>query len=62
MLNKPKHFSCKNCDCQGSVTFKNKVRFCFGLVKKTYKPEDYYRYCISKGKSRSINEIMYLPL
>jgi hypothetical protein len=57
-LNKIKHFSCKNCDCQDKITFENDIIFCFGLIKKTYHPEDYYRYCIIKNKNRNAQEIM----
>jgi len=58
MLNKKKHFDCKNCICQQKVKFKNKVIFCFGLVKKIYLKGDYYRFCITKKNNRSVNEIM----
>ena len=58
MLNKIKHCSCKNCDGQTKITFKNHVTFCFGLIKKTHVAEDYYRFCIDKGKNRSVTEIM----
>jgi hypothetical protein len=57
-LNKEKHFSCKNCDCREQVKFQNKVIFCFGLIKKIYLEEDYYRFCIIKGKKRNANDIM----
>jgi hypothetical protein len=58
MLNKKKYWNCKNCNCQEKVRFKNKVLFCFGLVKKPYCKEDYYRFCIIKGKNRNANDIM----
>lgn len=58
MLNKKKHFDCKNCNCMERVRFKNNVLFCFGLIKKTYYKEDAYRFCIIKGKKRSANELM----
>ena len=58
MLNKKKHFDCKNCNCLERVKFKNNVFFCFGLVKKTYYKVDNYRFCIIKGKKRNANELM----
>jgi len=58
MLNKKKHFNCKNCDCKERVRFKNNVFFCFGLIKKTYHKEDNYRFCIIKGKKRDAHEVM----
>jgi len=62
MLNKKlsnkKHWDCKNCNCVEKVKFKNNVIFCFGLIKQTYYKEDYYRFCIIKGKKRSAHEIM----
>ena len=58
MLNKKKHFACKNCKCIEKVEFKNKVIFCFGLIIKRYCKEDYYRFCITKGNKRSANDIM----
>lgn len=57
-MNKFKHYSCKNCIKYSHVSFKNKVCFCFGLVKKLNKPDDFYRFCIMKGKQRHSNEIM----
>jgi len=58
MLNKTNHFSCKNCDKSARVEFNNSVAFCFGLVKKLYKPVDHYRFCICKGKKRNVNDLM----
>lgn len=58
MLNKKKHFSCKNCNCQEKIKYKNGVLFCFGLIKKLYDKEDFYRFCIIKGKNRNANDIM----
>jgi len=57
-LNKKKHFSCNNCECQDRVKFKNEVIFCFGLIKKRYYKEDYYRFCVIKNKKRHSQEIM----
>ena len=57
-MNKCKHYSCKNCIRYSYVSFKNNVRFCFGLVKKLNKPDDFYRFCIMKGKKRHAQEIM----
>ena len=57
-LNKKTHFNCKNCDCVERIRFKNNVMFCFGLIKNTYHKEDFYRFCIIKGKNRNANEIM----
>jgi hypothetical protein len=57
-LNKKRHFSCKNCNCQEKVRFKNGVLFCFGLVKKPYYKEDDFRFCIIKNKKRNANEVM----
>ena len=58
MLNKKKHYSCNNCKSKTKVIFKNKLIFCFGLIKKVYKPKDYYRFCIVKNKVKSANDIM----
>jgi len=58
MLNKKKHFDCKNCNCQEKVRFKNAVIFCFGLIKKLYDKEDFYRFCIIKKGNRNCNDIM----
>ena len=58
MLNKKKHFNCKNCNCIERVRFQNNVVFCFGLVKKTYYKVDNYRFCIIKGTKRNANDIM----
>ena len=58
MLNKEKHFSCNNCERRTRVTFTNKIVFCFGLIKKLYKPKDFYRFCIIRGKNKSANDIM----
>ena len=53
-----KHTDCNNCSRSFKVTFKNKIIFCFGLVKKLLIPRDYYRFCIIKGTNRSCTEIM----
>ena len=58
MLSKKKHFNCKNCNCVEKISFQNNVIFCFGLVKKPNPSCDYYRFCITKGKKRSANDIM----
>jgi hypothetical protein len=58
MYNKEKHTSCKNCKLKTSIIFKNKVIFCFGLIKKIYSLKDYYRFCIIKNKNRSCTDIM----
>jgi len=57
MFNKEKHLSCENCEMKCKVIFKN-LFFCFGLVKKLYEPNDYYRYCIVKGDNKNCTEIM----
>ena len=57
-LNKKKHFNCKNCTCQEKVKFLNDVIFCFGLIKKLYCREDFYRFCIIKGTKRNATDIM----
>jgi hypothetical protein len=58
MFNKETHMSCKNCQLKQKVTFKNKVIFCFGLIKKVYKPKDFYRFCIIKNNNKNCTEIM----
>jgi len=62
MLSKKKHFDCKNCKCASKVIFKNKVIFCTGLVKNPNPLCDNFRFCISKGTKRSVNDIMELEL
>ncbi|MFH0806031.1 MAG: hypothetical protein V1901_04100 [Patescibacteria group bacterium] len=57
-LNKKIHFGCKNCEKKTSVEFSNNVKFCFGVTKKQYFPEDYYRFCIEKNKNRNCNDFM----
>ena len=61
MLKKPlkTHFNCKNCTRTARVSFANDVKLCFGLVKKVYKPNDFYRYCLHRGKDISKSDIMY---
>lgn len=58
MFNKKKHLSCNNCNHKLRITFKNKIIFCFGLIKKIFMPKDYYRFCIIKGTNRSCTDIM----
>jgi hypothetical protein len=58
MLDKKKHFNCKNCNGISKVIFKNKVIFCAGIIKKTLLPQDKYRFCIIKNKIKSANDIM----
>ena len=58
MLNKKQYFNCKNCNCIEKVRFKNKVFFCFGLIKKIYIKGDFYRFCIIKNNKCSANDIM----
>lgn len=53
-----KHFSCKNCKRISRFNFKNKVMFCFGLVRKPKPNCDHYRYCIAKGNTRNANDLM----
>jgi len=52
------HFSCKNCKSVSKVTFSNKVLFCSGLVKKPNPLCDLFRFCICKGKQKSVTDIM----